>query len=96
MIHRTTNRAPRCARAVNYGVTTFDKFGWATIIILQSLTFDGWTEAMYDVIRATSEPLIIGFSLSIVVAGGFFIVNLFLGVTRWNQLNYRRCACAAR
>ena len=65
----------------NFGVLSFDSFGWSTIGILQALTFDGWTNPMYYLMATTSEPYFpVLYFMTVVVLGGFFLVNLFLAV----------------
>ena len=64
----------------NYGVSTLDNFGWTAVVILQAITFDGWTLPMYGIIASTSSFLPVFYFLFIVVVGGFFIVNLFLAI----------------
>ena len=65
---------------VNYGATNFDNFGWASVQIFQTISFDGWTSAMYAVLNATGQPLVLVYFVLLIVLGGFFIVNLFLAV----------------
>ena len=70
----------RCAYFVEAsGLLTFDNVGYAGLIILQTITFDTWTEAMYAVMDAVSGLAFIYFVL-IAVLGGLFVVNLFLAV----------------
>ena len=61
------------------GLMSFDNVGYASVVLLQALTFDDWTEAMYALMRAFT-PWVTVYFLSIVIFGGFFVVNLFLAV----------------
>ena len=74
----------RCAyfdENLHHGVTSFDNFGWTTVIILQAITFDAWTISMYGLEAVLSSPFAaIFFYLPIVFIGGFFLVQLFLAV----------------
>ena len=75
--------ATRCAYFeydVNFGLTSFDSVGLAFISLLQSITFDTWTEAMYGLSEAFSPAAAVAFFLLMVALGGFFVVNLFLAV----------------
>ena len=63
-----------------HNLMSFDNVGVAMISLMQSLTFDDWTVAMYALMDAFSSPWIVIFFLAIVVLGGFFVVNLFLAV----------------
>ncbi len=67
------------SRAPWDGLMSFDNIGDACIVILQAITFDTWTEAMYALMAAFSPYACIFFVL-IVVLGGFFVINLFLAV----------------
>jgi hypothetical protein len=67
------------AQAPFAGLMSFDNIGVACIVILQTITFDTWTEAMYALMSASSPSACIFFVL-IVVLGGFFVINLFLAV----------------
>ena len=67
------------AQAPFAGLMSFDNIGVACIVILQTITFDTWTEAMYALMSAFSPSACIFFVL-IVVLGGFFVINLFLAV----------------
>ncbi|KAL1524565.1 hypothetical protein AB1Y20_019455 [Prymnesium parvum] len=61
------------------GVLSFDSVPYAFIIILQSVSFDEWTDSMFAIMTVIS-PLSCVYSVSVVVLGGFFVVNLFLAV----------------
>ncbi|KOO31481.1 voltage-gated sodium channel [Chrysochromulina tobinii] len=65
---------------INYGATNFDNFGWASIQVFQTISFDGWTPTMYAMLNTTGQPLVLVYFLLLIVLGGFFIVNLFLAL----------------
>ena len=58
------------------GLMSFDSVAATSILILQSFTFDTWTDAMFTL---DSPGAMLYFCL-IVVLGGWFVVNLFLAV----------------
>ena len=61
------------------GTMSFDSVMLGQITLLQILTFDTWTDAMYDLMDIVSVNAWIFFIL-VAVLGGFFLVNLFLAV----------------
>jgi hypothetical protein len=63
----------------SHDLMSFDNVGVAFISLMQSLTFDDWTVAMYALMDAFS-PWVVVYFVAIVVLGGFFVVNLFLAV----------------
>ena len=63
-----------------HGLMSFDNSGTAMISLVQAITFDDWTEVMYALMKSLS-PWVVIYFISIVVIGGFFVVNLFLAVT---------------
>ena len=65
---------------MNHGVATFDTFGWTAIVILQAMTFDGWSLGMYGLRAVLASPLALCFYAIIILFGGFYLVNLFLAV----------------
>ena len=65
--------------APSHGLMSFDSVGVAFISLLQAITFDDWTVAMYALMESLS-PYVVVYFLLIVVLGGFFVINLFLAV----------------
>ena len=61
------------------GTASFDSVAKAIIPLLQAVTFDVWTAAMFDVMAAYSSWAWIYF-VAAAVFGGMFVVNLFLAV----------------
>lgn len=62
------------------GMIKFDQIGWTMIAVFQCLTLEGWTDIMYAV-DATSENSVGWiFFVSLVLFGGFFVVQLALAV----------------
>ena len=73
----------RCAYfdgSPNYDLTSFDDLGVAFLVILQAITFDTWTDAMYRLMAAMDSVVPALYFMLIAVIGGFFVVNLFLAV----------------
>ncbi len=61
------------------GLQSFDSVAWAFVTILQVMTFDTWTDAMFALMNGFSYYAWIYF-VAIAVLGGLFVVNLFLCV----------------
>ena len=61
------------------GTISFDTVPMAFIAILQAVTFDTWTDPMFDVMESYSYSAWIYFIL-VAILGGMFVVNLFLAV----------------
>ena len=57
----------------------FDSVIAAAMAIIQVITFDTWSNVMYDLMRAFSNYVWVYFFL-VAMLGGFFVVNLFLAV----------------
>ena len=57
----------------------FDSVIAAAMAIVQVITFDTWSNVMYDLMKAFSDYVWIYFFL-VAMLGGFFVVNLFLAV----------------
>jgi hypothetical protein len=62
-----------------HDLMSFDHSGVAFVALLQAITFDDWTVAMYALMRAMS-PWVFVYFVAIVILGGFFVINLFLAV----------------
>ena len=63
----------------NYGVTSFDNFYWASLVVFQVLTLEGWTDIMYWAQDATYFNIWVYF-VGIVLIGSFFVVNMATAV----------------
>ena len=63
----------------NFGVTSFDHMGAASLVILQGLTREGWADVMYDLMDGYAESSSIYFIVLIGI-GGFLVMNLLLAV----------------
>eukprot|EP00347_Sterkiella_histriomuscorum_P015163 403358079 len=68
-----TNRNP------NYGSTSFDNLLYALLVILQSVTLEGWTPIMVT-LGKTLSPMAVLYFFPIVFIGAFFLLNLTLAV----------------
>lgn len=62
-----------------YGVTSFDHVFSALLIILQTVTLEGWTSVM-QILEQTMSPFAVLFFIPIVFIGAFFLLNLTLAV----------------
>ena len=65
----------------NFGVTNFDTIFYALLVIFQSVTLEGWSVIMVQVIKCYG---ILGyfFFIPIVFIGAFFLLNLTLAVIK--------------
>ena len=63
----------------NGGRLNFDSVPAATLPLLKTFLLDGWSETMYDFMRASSWQASIYF-VSLAVVGGFLVMQLFLSV----------------
>ena len=61
------------------GTISFDNVGAAMIALLQAVTFDTWTDPMFDVMDAYGFWAWTYF-IAAAILGGMFVVNLFLAV----------------
>ena len=61
------------------GTISFDSTPQAMLPILQAVTFDTWTDPMFDVMDAYSYSSC-SYFLLIAILGGMFVINLFLAV----------------
>ena len=61
------------------GTISFDTVPMTFIAILQAVTFDTWTDPMFDIMASYSYSAWIYFIL-VAILGGLFVVNLFLAV----------------
>ena len=63
----------------DYGVTSFDNFGEAFLMVFQVTTMEGWTLIMVQIQRVFTDLAILYFIL-LVFIGNFFLLNLLLAV----------------
>lgn len=72
--------APQNTEELTFGLTNFDNILNALIVIMQTITIEGWTDALYD-IQDTSNPIFcaIVFILLVLIGNNFFL-NLMLAV----------------
>ena len=63
----------------SHDLMSFDHVPVTFITLLQAITFDDWTVAMYG-LRRTVSPYVFVYFVLIVILGGFFVINLFLAV----------------
>ena len=67
----------------NFGVTSFDHLGAAFLVIVQCITMEGWSDAMYQAMDASSSWAALYFVM-LVVLGAFILLNLILAVINAN------------
>ena len=64
----------------NGGVTSFDNVLVAMLAVFQSLTLEGWVDIMYLIMDTNGALIGVIFSLTLLVIGGFLLMNLALAV----------------
>ena len=65
----------------NYGATSFDNIFYSFLIVIQSVTLEGWVYNMIAVEKA-SNYLSLLFFIPLIFVGAFFLLNLFLVVLK--------------
>ena len=65
----------------NYGVTSFDNIFYSFLLVIQSVTLEGW---MYNMtaIQKASNYLSLFFFIPLIFVGAYFLLNLFLVVLK--------------
>jgi len=63
----------------DFGVTSFDNFAEAFLMVFQVTTMEGWTLIMVQIQRVFTDLAILYFIL-LVFVGNFFLLNLLLAV----------------
>jgi uncharacterized membrane protein YcjF (UPF0283 family) len=63
----------------NFGVSSFDHFGYASVVVFQTLFTEGWVQ-IASFTRAVSGGWSRLYWVSLVVFGCFFVMNLAIGV----------------
>eukprot|EP00760_Papus_ankaliazontas_P006722 PhM_4_TR13151/c0_g1_i1/m.24910 len=66
----------------DYGYTSFDDVGHAAFVLFTSVTWEGWTEVMYNAMNATTDWACIYFVIAALV-GNLFIINLTLVIINY-------------
>ena len=61
------------------GYYSFDNVLWASLVVLQGLTVDGWNEVCYLLMDALGWPVLLWFAL-VVFFGAFFVMQLLSAV----------------
>ena len=63
-----------------YGVLGFDNLAWAMLTIFQMITLEHWTLVMYNLMDSNITWMAIVFSVSLIIIGSFFLLNVILAV----------------
>ena len=63
-----------------YGIATFNDIAGALILINQFVSTDSWSTMMYNMMDVDNQAFAIIYSLTMVIIGNFFIMNLILAV----------------
>ena len=66
----------------NFGVTNFDTILYSLLLIFQSVTLEGWSEFMKQIMKSNSVIFGVVFFVPIVFVGSFFLLNLTLAVIK--------------
>jgi hypothetical protein len=70
----------RFTEDLNWGYTDYENFGSACITIFQAITAEGWTDLMYQVMDGYNQTAGVIYFLSLILFGGFFLLNFTLAV----------------
>ena len=65
----------------NYGATSFDNIFFSFLIVIQSVTLEGWVYNMIAIEKA-SNYLSLFYFIPLIFVGAFFLLNLFLVVLK--------------
>ena len=63
------------------GLTSFDSTPGALFVLLRAITFNDWTAPMYQLMASLPPIVPIAYFVTVIIFGGFYVVNLFLAVT---------------
>ncbi|BBN03443.1 hypothetical protein Mp_2g23520 [Marchantia polymorpha subsp. ruderalis] len=62
----------------NYGKTGFDNVGTSFLILIQILSFEGWSLIMNGVRKAADSKATDAYFICIIILGGYFLVNIYI------------------
>lgn len=65
---------------IDYGITVFDDLAIGFITVFQMVTLEGWTKVMYNMMDSNVAWMAVIFSISLIVIGSFFLLNVVLAV----------------
>jgi hypothetical protein len=54
------------------------------LAVFQIITFDNWTQIMYNLMDSSDYIMAIVFCISLIIFGSFFLINLILAVIMQN------------
>jgi hypothetical protein len=63
-----------------YGIHNFDNFASSMQVVFQLVTTENWSNYMYNLMDVDSALFAAFYSITIVVIGSFFLMNLVLAV----------------
>jgi hypothetical protein len=63
-----------------WGLVGFDNIGLAWVTVARCITLEGWFDVFYLIESARPSPVNSAYFLSLVVFGGYYLLNLFLAV----------------
>ena len=75
----TTTGDPYFGDLEEYPRVNFDSFWWSLMTVFQVLTGEDWNAAMFDAIHTNGMSAAL-FFISLIVIGGYVLLNLFLAV----------------
>ena len=82
--NRMCRRAPNSEKP-NYGITNFDNIGNGVLTVFTSITLEGWTDVMYNLLDSFGRGyIVIPYFIALILFGSFFLVNLALAVI-WQE-----------
>jgi hypothetical protein len=74
------NEVTRNIALLSYGIPNFNNLGSSLLLVLTMVSTDGWSQFMYNFIDVDHPVIGIVFSLTIIILGNFFLMNLILAV----------------
>lgn len=63
-----------------WGLIGFDDIALASVTVFRCITLEGWTEVLYLFETALGSAIVKPFFITLVVFGGYYLLNLFLAV----------------
>ena len=72
---------------IGYGLLQFDSLPDAMLTVFQMITLESWTQVMYNLMDSSMSWMAIFYSVSLILVGSFFLLNVILAVMADAQNN---------
>lgn len=79
-------KAPENFGDLDYGLTNFDNILYSFIVLMQCITIEGWTQALYNLRSTTNSAFATIVFILLVLIGNNFFLNLMLAVL-WTKFD---------